>query len=83
MGGLDKVPARFGSRRSKNRARWLEASTQVWAPSPEHPSPMEVIRGIPVSSGIVFGRVFRLGKAEQRVLQELAAEELPDRKIVV
>ena len=67
MGGLDKVPARFGSRRSKNRARWLEASTQVWAPSPEHASTMEVIRGIPVSSGIVFGRVFRLGKAEQRV----------------
>ncbi len=28
---------------------------------------MEVIRGIPVSSGIVFGRVFRLGQAEQRV----------------
>lgn len=28
---------------------------------------MEVIRGIPVSSGIVIGRVFRLGKAEQRV----------------
>jgi phosphotransferase system enzyme I (PtsI) len=67
MGGLDQVPARFGSRRSKNRARWLETSTQVWAPSPEHPPPMEVIRGIPVSSGIVFGRVFRLGKAEQRV----------------
>lgn len=28
---------------------------------------MEVVRGIPVSSGIVIGRVFRLGKAEQRV----------------
>ena len=28
---------------------------------------METIRGIPVSSGIVIGRVFRLGEAEQRV----------------
>ena len=28
---------------------------------------METIRGIPVSSGIVIGRVFRLGAAEQRV----------------
>ena len=28
---------------------------------------MEVIRGIPVSPGIVIGRVFRLGEAEQQV----------------
>ena len=36
---------------------------------------MEVIRGIPVSPGIVIGRVFRLGQAEQQVPHRKISEE--------
>ena len=39
---------------------------------------MEVIRGIPVSPGIVIGRVFRLGQAEQQVPhRKISEEEIP------
>ncbi len=42
---------------------------------------METIRGIPVSSGIVIGRVFRLGEAEQRVPHRRIEANEVDREI--
>ena len=42
---------------------------------------METIRGIPVSSGIVIGRVFRLGEAEQRVSHRRIEANEVDREI--
>ena len=42
---------------------------------------MEQITGIPVSSGIVIGRVFRVGRAEQRVPHQVIKAEEVDREL--
>lgn len=48
------------------------------SPRPVHSAPVDVIKGIPVSPGVVIGRAFVLGEADEHVpLRRLPEGELP------